>query len=184
MFMNSASGSTYTSWRKTFHVVSEYCICRRTCCRKGWRRVEKRLPPHLHCTVVYFAADPWIFNMKTTYPLYSSTVDLQCKGIIVCIEYQSFCPFVGIGSPPIPSPASDCVSSPPTSARIVSDTENIGLKDYRQGEALNFGSSVGQSRRMARVWQQPRGGEDFLEGGETSVGGKGPPLSEEKKVSN
>jgi hypothetical protein len=48
------------------------------------------------------------------------------------IECQSFCPFVVIGSPPSPFPASDCVSSPPTSARSVSDTENIGLNDYRQ----------------------------------------------------
>ncbi len=37
----------------------------------------------------------------------------NCRwGIIVFIEYQSFCPFVGIGSPPAPSPASECAPYP------------------------------------------------------------------------
>jgi hypothetical protein len=67
----------------------------------GWRNVSRLTSTLLH--VVYFAADPWIFHLKTTYPLYSSTVDLKCKEIIVYIEYQSFCPFVGIGSYPVPS---------------------------------------------------------------------------------
>jgi hypothetical protein len=32
-----------------------------------------------------------------------------CQGILVCIEYKGFCPFVRIGPPP-PPPAGECVS--------------------------------------------------------------------------
>jgi hypothetical protein len=32
------------------------------------------------------------------------------RGIMIYIEYQSVCPFVGIGSPPPPFPVSECVS--------------------------------------------------------------------------
>ncbi len=39
----------------------------------------------------------------------SPLLPLTPRGIIVYIEYQSVCPFVGIGSP-TPSPASECVS--------------------------------------------------------------------------
>ncbi len=38
--------------------------------------------------------------------------DWDRKGIIVNIEYQRFCPFIGIG-PPTPFPGKECAPPPP-----------------------------------------------------------------------